>query len=315
MSSTPASLMTIYFELGKVRLSMLVLFTTFAGYLSAQGLSLDVMHMAATLIGTALAAVGANGLNQVLERDRDALMERTKNRPLPTGKIGPVHAAVSSGLTALLGCALLWWRVGPVPAVLALSTVVLYVGIYTPLKPVTTFNTLVGSLVGAIPPMIGWSAVTGGLERGALLLGLLLFIWQVPHFLSLAWLYREDYRRGGYQMMSLLDDGGDVNFRLMMIYAWVLLPLGMLMSLAGLAGSVFAVGSLIMGGFWLWLGIRCYHDRNPVNTRRVFLGSVMYLPLLLILMIVDRGDDPVGAGVSAPEPPAVVLNLDTETDQ
>jgi len=307
--------MTIYFELGKIRLSALVLFTTFAGYLSAQGLGLDFVHMITTLLGTGLAAVGANGLNQVFERDRDALMERTKDRPLPTGRISLRHAAASSAATALVGCLLLWWRIGSLPAVLALGTVVLYVGVYTPLKPRSTMNTLVGSVVGAIPPMIGWSAVTGGLERGAWLLGLLLFVWQVPHFLSLAWLYRDDYRRGGYKMMSLLDDSGDVNFRLMMIYAWVLLPLGLLMSLAGLAGPVFAVGSLVLGSVWLWQGIRCYRDRNPVNTRRVFLGSVMYLPLLLILMIADRGDDPVGHTESDPAPVAVVLDLVVEADR
>lgn len=297
MSLAPSSLMTIYFELGKVRLSMLVVITTLAGYLVAHGGGLDPLHLAAVLLGTGLCAVGANGLNQVIERDRDALMERTRLRPLPAGLIGPVHAAVSSTVTAAAGVALLAWRAGPLPAVLALGTVVLYVGAYTPLKPRSTLNTLVGSVVGAIPPMIGWSAVTGGLEAGAWLLFLLLFVWQVPHFLALAWLYRDDYRRGGYRMVSLRDDGGDVAFRLMMIYAWVLLPLGLLMALAGLAGVWFAAGSLVLGGAWLWQGIRCYRDRTRLNARRVFLGSVMYLPLLLALMVADRGEDPTGRGM------------------
>lgn len=309
MSVAPSSLMTIYFELGKVRLSMLVLLTTLAGYLTAHGGGVRPLHLAAVLLGTGLAAVGANGLNQVLERERDALMERTRERPLPAGKIGPVHAAASSAVTALAGVALLSWRAGPLPAALALGTVLLYVGAYTPLKPRSTLNTLVGSVVGAIPPMIGWSAVTGGLEPGAWLLGLLLFVWQVPHFLSLAWLYRDDYRRGGYRMVSLLDDGGDVNFRLMMIYAWVLLPLGLLMALAGLAGPVFAVGSVLLGGAWLWQGIRCYRDRSRLNARRVFLGSVMYLPLLLALMVADRGEDPTGRD-RAPGPLTVVAEAE-----
>lgn len=299
MSTAPSSLMTIYFELGKVRLSLLVLLTTLAGYLTAHGGGIEPLHLAAVLLGTGLAAVGANGLNQVIERDRDALMERTRGRPLPAGLIGPVHAATSSAATALAGTALLAWRAGPLPAALALGTVVLYVGAYTPLKPRSTLNTLVGAVVGAIPPMIGWSAVTGGLEGGAWLLGLLLFVWQVPHFLSLAWLYRDDYRRGGYRMLSLRDDGGDVAFRLMMIYGWVLLPLGLLMALAGLAGAWFAAGSLLLGGAWLWQGIRCYRDRSRLNARRVFLGSVMYLPLLLALMVADRGEDPTGRGPDA----------------
>jgi len=299
MSTAPSSLMTIYFELGKVRLSLLVLLTTLAGYLTAHGGGFEPLHLAAVLLGTGLAAVGANGLNQVIERDRDALMERTRGRPLPAGLIGPVHAAVSSAATALAGTALLAWRAGPLPAALALGTVVLYVGAYTPLKPRSTLNTLVGAVVGAIPPMIGWSAVTGGLEGGAWLLGLLLFVWQVPHFLALAWLYRDDYRRGGYRMLSLRDDGGDVAFRLMMIYGWVLLPLGLLMALAGLAGAWFAAGSLLLGGAWLGLEIRCYRDRSRLNARRVFLGSVMYLPLLLALMVADRGEDPTGRGTDA----------------
>ncbi len=283
---SPATWISIYLELGKARLSSLVLITTLAGYLAAPRDGFDPVHMVVTLVGTALAAVGANGLNQVIERDRDALMERTRERPLPSGRMGVVHALASSAITALVGCGILLLWSGTLPAVLALFTVVLYAGVYTPLKVRSNLNTLVGSVVGAIPPMIGWSAVTGGMETGGWLLALLLFVWQVPHFLSLAWLYREDYRRGGYRMVSLDDPAGDATFRLMMIYSWVLLPLGLVMALAGLGGTVFAAGSVVLGAAWLWQGIRCYRDRSHANTRRVFLGSVMYLPLFLILLVV-----------------------------
>lgn len=283
---TPATWISTYLELGKARLSSLVLITTLAGYLGARGEAFHWVHLLATLGGTALAALGANGLNQVIERDRDALMERTRERPLPSRRMGVTHAAAASTTIALVGCLVLWRWSGVLPALLAAGTVVLYVAVYTPLKPRSNLNTMVGSVVGAIPPMIGWSAVTGGIETGGWLLGLLLFVWQIPHFLSLAWLYREDYRRGGYRMVSVDDPNGDATFRLMMIYAWVLLPLGLVMSFAGLAGSIFAAGSVLLGAAWLWQGIRCYRDRSQVNTRRVFLGSVMYLPLLLTLMVV-----------------------------
>ena len=282
---TPATWISIYLELGKARLSSLVLITTLAGYLAARGASLDWVHMIVTPAGPALAAVGANGLNQVIERDRDALMERTRERPLPSGRMGVTHAAVASLVTALVGCAVLWVWVGQLPALLAAGTVALYAGVYTPMKPRSNLNTMVGAVVGAIPPVIGWSAVTGGVETGGWLLGLLLFVWQIPHFLSLAWLYREDYRRGGYKMVSVEDPDGDATFRLMMIYAWLLLPLGLVMAYAGMAGSIFAAGSVLLGAAWLWQGVRCYRNRTQVNTRRVFLGSVMYLPLLLILLV------------------------------
>jgi len=282
---TPATWISIYLELGKARLSSLVLITTLAGYLAAPRGAFDWAHMLVTLGGTAMAALGANGLNLVLERDRDALMERTRERPLPSGRMGAAHAVAVSALTALVGCLVLARWSGVLPALLAAGTVLLYVVVYTPLKPRSNLNTMAGAVVGAIPPLIGWSAVTGGIETGGWLLGLLLFIWQIPHFLSLAWLYRDDYRRGGYKMVSVDDPEGDSTFRLMMIYAWVLLPLGLVMSVAGMAGAIFAAGSVLLGGAWLWQGIRCYRDRSRVNTRRVFLGSVMYLPLLLALLV------------------------------
>ena len=183
---TPATWISIYLELGKARLSSLVLITTLAGYLAAPGDGFSWTRMLVTLGGTALAALGANGLNQVLERDRDALMERTRARPLPSGRMSVAHAVVAASLTALAGCLVLALWVGALPALLAAGTVALYVGVYTPLKPRSNLNTMVGAVVGAVPPLIGWSAVTGGVETGGWLLGLLLFIWQIPHFLSLA---------------------------------------------------------------------------------------------------------------------------------
>ncbi|MBK7701526.1 MAG: protoheme IX farnesyltransferase [bacterium] len=275
-------------ELGKARLSALVVVTTLAGYLMAARPVPGWGHLAATLLGTALCAFGANGFNQVLERDRDALMLRTRERPLPSGRVGVRAAALWSGAVVLLGAGLLLALVNAAAAALALGTVLLYVLVYTPLKPISTLNTLAGAICGAIPPLIGWSAVTGGVQGGGWWLALLLFVWQVPHFLSLAWLYRDDYRRAGFKMLPLQDPRGDRTFRFLMLYAWVLLPLGLLATFMGLTGAVFAVGSLLLGGAWLWLGMRCYRDRSSLNARRVFLGSVVYLPLVLGLMVADR---------------------------
>ncbi len=275
-------------ELGKARLGLLVLMSTLAGYLMAARPLPGWGHLAVTLLGTMLCILGANGFNQVLERDRDALMVRTQGRPLPSGRIGVRAAAVWSGAVVLLGFGLLLALANTVAAVLALGTVLLYVLVYTPLKPRSNLNTLVGAVCGAIPPLIGWSAVTGGVQGGGWWLALLLFVWQVPHFLALAWLYRDDYRRAGFRMLSLQDPRGDRTFRLLMLYAWVLLPLGLVATFTGLTGAVFAVGSLLLGGAWLWLGVRCYRDRSRLNARRVFLGSVVYLPLVLGLMVADR---------------------------
>ena len=279
-------------ELGKARLSALVVVTTLAGYLMAARPLPGWGHLAATLLGTTLCAFGANGFNQVLERDRDALMVRTRERPLPAGRVGVRAAALWSGAVVALGTGLLLALVNAAAAALALGTVLLYVLVYTPLKPRSTLNTLAGAICGAIPPLIGWSAVTGGVfggdQGGGWWLALLLFVWQVPHFLSLAWLYRDDYRRAGFKMLPLQDPRGDRTFRFLMLYAWVLLPLGLLATFVGLTGAVFAVGSLLLGGAWLWLGMRCYRDRSSLNARRVFLGSVIYLPLVLGLMVADR---------------------------
>ena len=292
-------------ELGKARLSALVVVTTLAGYLMAARPVPGWGHLAATMLGTALCAFGANGFNQVLERDRDALMVRTRERPLPSGRVGVRAAALWSGAVVLLGAGLLLALVNAAAAALALGTVLLYVLVYTPLKPRSTLNTLAGAICGAIPPLIGWSAVTGGVQGGGWWLALLLFVWQVPHFLSLAWLYRDDYRRAGFKMLPLQDPRGDRTFRFLMLYAWVLLPLGLLATFMGLTGAVFAVGSLLLGGAWLWLGVRCYRERSNLNARRVFLGSVVYLPLVLGLMVADRAparEEPAAAVVEVAPP-------------
>jgi protoheme IX farnesyltransferase len=239
------------------------------------------------LVGTALTALGANALNQLLERERDRRMERTKRRPLPAGRITARQAFGFGVAAALAGTAVLAVGVGGLPAALAFGTVVVYVLIYTPLKTMSSLNTVVGAVTGAIPPLIGWSAAAGRLELGAWLLGALLFVWQVPHFFALAWLYRVDYARAGFRMLPVLDPSGHLTFRVLIVFALLLLPLGLVMVLAGVAGPWFALGSMILGGVWVTVGARLLRSGSDRDARRTFVASLLYLPLALALMVTD----------------------------
>jgi protoheme IX farnesyltransferase len=279
----------IYLELSKARLCGMVVLTTLVGYLvAAPRIALDV-RLVATLLGTYLAALGANALNQWLERDADALMERTRHRPLPARRLSP-RAAVMWGLAASVsGPGLLLVTVGTLPALLAAGTVLLYVLVYMPLKRISTLNTVVGAVCGAIPPLIGWSAATGSVALGGWLLFVILFLWQMPHFLSLAWLYREDYARGGFVMLPVADPGGRLTFQVTLIFALMLLPVTLTVFMAGVAGPWFAVGATTLGLLWSASCVRLLLRGRRLDARRVFVASLAYLPLALGLMVADRG--------------------------
>lgn len=280
---------SIYLELGKARLSAMVVVTAIAGFFLA---SPDVWDGALFLwvtLGTACAALGANSLNQWWEIPRDSWMERTCRRPLPAGQISSMHALGWAMVISGIGIFLLATQVNGLTAGLAALNIFLYVLIYTPLKAHSALCTIVGAVCGAIPPMMGWTAVTGRLEYGAWLLGATLFIWQIPHFMALAWMYREDYARGGFRMLPLTDRDGRMTCNITLIYSLALLPLGLAYYLGGLTGYLFLIGSFILGAGFVWLSLRLYLDRNDNNARRLFLASIFYLPLLLSLMIADRG--------------------------
>jgi heme o synthase len=277
-----------FLELSKARLTGMVLITTAVGYLLATS-RVDLVVLAATVAGTALTAFGANALNQYRERDTDALMERTRLRPLPGGRLAPATALLYGVGAGVFGSFVLLAFSGPLPAVLAVITILLYVLVYTPLKRRSTLNTLVGAVCGAIPPLIGWTAATGRLELGAWLLFALLFVWQMPHFLALAWLYRADYARGGLRMLPVSDPEGRLTFPVTVVFALLHLPLGLLVTLTGVAGPWFALGSLVLGAAWVWQGLRLYRSHSDRDARRVFYASLIYLPLALFLMVADPG--------------------------
>lgn len=279
----------IYLELAKARLSGLVLLTTLVGAVLASQEGTWSWRLLWTMAGTGLAAAGANALNQWWEREPDARMARTRQRPLPAGRLQPVWALFWGLASATAGVGVLAWLVNLLAAGLALSVVLLYTLVYTPLKRRSSFSTLVGAVCGAIPPLIGWAASASRLETGAWLLAALLFVWQMPHFFALGWLYRQDYELGGYKMLPVVDSRGDLTCRVLLMFAMVLVPLGLTVTLAGVAGPIFGLGSALLGLVWLATGYRLYRQRTDVNARRVFLGSLVYLPLVLVLMVADRG--------------------------
>lgn len=278
----------VLLELSKARLSALVLLTTLVGYMLAARGGASLGHVIGTLVGTALAAFGANALNQCIEADRDARMNRTRNRPLPSGRLSPRWAWSYAVAVAAAGPAILAALVGPIPALLAAVCELIYVFAYTPLKVRTPLNTLVGAVCGAIPPMIGWSAATGGLELGAWVLAATLFFWQIPHFLALAWLYREDYLAGGFRMLPAVDRDGRLTAGAALLYSLGLLATSLLLRPLHIVGSYYVVGAVLLGlllvGGSLWLYVR----RSRMVARRLFLASVVYLPLLLGLMVFDH---------------------------
>lgn len=278
-------------DLTKMRLNLLVLVTTAVGYALGRFGAPDVdwTRLGLTLVGTGFAAASAAILNQVIEHVRDARMHRTRGRPVASGRLSRTVTFIAGVVTGYAGFALLVGTVNNLAGGLALLNIVIYVAIYTPLKPRSTLNTLLGAVCGAIPPMIGWAAATGGLETGAWIVGALLFVWQLPHFFALAWLYREDYRRGGHKMLPVLDVDGRLTGQVMTSTAALLVPVGLFVTLFGVAGWWSAAASVVFG---LWFTFRCFQFwRRPDDTRAraAFLTSLAYLPLVLGVMVLDRG--------------------------
>lgn len=277
-----------YLILTKVRITALVLVTTAAGFLLASSARVDPALLVWTLLGTGLAASGAAALNQFLERDADARMRRTAGRPIPAGRMTPARGlAVGIGLS-VAGVAVLVLFVNVLTGLLALATVLLYVGVYTPLKRMTPLNTIIGAIPGAIPPVMGWTAVTGEAGLPAWVLFAILFLWQLPHFLAIAWIFRDDYRLGGFPMLPVLDPDGEATGRQVALYCAALVPVSLIPTFLGLAGPIYFFGALLLGLAFLGAGLMMAVRRQGKEARRVLLASVTYLPLLLALMVADR---------------------------
>jgi heme o synthase len=278
-----------YVSLTKPRVAVLVLFTVGAGALLAGGVSVPLLTVFHAVLGTALVAGGASALNQLIERRSDARMPRTVNRPLPASRLQPLEVLIFGLLLGVGGVAYLALTLDrPLAALLAAVTFVLYVGVYTPLKPVTTLNTLVGAIPGAMPPVIGWAAVRGQVGDEAVILFFILFLWQVPHFLAIAWIYREEYASAGLCMLPVLDRDGDRTGRRMLTYCLSLIPVSLgPVLLEHPPGWLFLIGGLLLGLGYLASAWRFWRERSMLQARNVLRASLIYLPALLLLLILD----------------------------
>ena len=280
-------ILTDYLVLLKPRITALVLVTTALGFfLGAHTLRMWSVLLW-TLIGTALSCGGSSVLNMYLERDVDRLMHRTKRRPIPAGRVPAAHALAFGVICILLGVATLVLKVNLLCGFFALLTAFLYVLVYTPLKRQTWLNTFIGAIPGALPPVGGWAAATNGAELGAWILFAILFIWQHPHFYAIAWMYREDYGRAGLKMLPVIEPDGESTFRQVMIYSALLIPVSVLPYFLGMSGVVYLVGTIILGLFLLFVGLDVSRSRSIADAKRLLRASVIYLPLLLILIVAD----------------------------
>jgi heme o synthase len=276
-----------YASLTKPRIALMVLVTVAIGFLLGAPGAVSPVRLLLTLLGTGLVAGGASAWNMILERDRDARMRRTANRPLPSGRLSLLEA-VSFGTTiTIAGLVILFSCVNGLSAGVAATTFVLYVGLYTPLKAVTTLNTAIGAIPGALPPVIGWAASTGRLGVEPWALFLIMFLWQFPHFLAIAWIYREDYARGGHKMLPSVDPDGSMTGRQSLWHAFLLLPAGLIPAYIGLGGLWYFAGALALGLFYLYFAARFWLDVNDRSARRLLRASFLYLPLVLLLLLLD----------------------------
>lgn len=279
-----------YIELTKPRVTLLVLVTTLVGFYLATSGPLKYLALFHTLLGTALAAAGSATLNQFLERVPDKRMRRTENRPLPAGRLEPGRALWFGLFLSLSGLVYLVLLVNWLASLLTLLVLISYLFLYTPLKQKTSLCTMIGAIPGAIPPMIGWAGARGHLGMEAWTLFLIMFLWQFPHFLSIAWLYREDYERGGYRMLPLQDETGFITGQQILVYTLALVPVSLLPTVLGTTGWIYLAGAIALGLFFLHYGYRAAQSRTTRDARRLLKASVVYLPALLILMVLDKAN-------------------------
>jgi protoheme IX farnesyltransferase len=271
--------------LAKPELTFLSVLTALGGAFLAQGSFLALLH---AFLGTIMVGGGAGALNMYLEREFDIFMKRTARRPVPAGRVAPREAAGFGIALSLLGVGHLWFWTTPLAALLAVLTLVTYLFLYTPLKRLTPFATIVGAFPGALPPLIGWTAVRGEISLEALSLFAILFFWQMPHFLSLAWIYRKDYERGGFRMMTVVDPTGRVTGRQILVYTIALIPASLLPTYAGLLGPAYFVAAGCLSLVFLAAAIPMFRHPTKHSAKRLFYASLAYLPTLMLCMVLDR---------------------------
>jgi protoheme IX farnesyltransferase len=275
-------------ELVKARLTMLVLLTTAVGYYVGAPDPVNFVGLFHVVFGTAAAAAGAAALNQWWERKVDALMQRTKTRPVPSGRMAPLQALVVGAVLSIFGVVYLVIRCNTLTALLAAATIIIYIFAYTPLKRISTFNTLVGAIPGAIPPVIGWAAARGSIGAGAWSLFAILMLWQLPHFFAIAWMYREDYSRAGFQMISGDDRTGERSASQSVFFSILLLIVVGLPAFVGIVTLVYVPIAIALSGAFVAVAMRFLRIHTPAAARTLFLASIIYLPLLLAALVLTK---------------------------
>jgi len=280
--------LTAYAELTKPRITFLIVLTAASGFALASPGRVDYAALFSAMVGIALLSSGIATLNQYMERDLDALMRRTADRPLPSGKLLPWEALLFGAGVTVLAEIYLAVLVNPLSAVLGLTVIAGYLFAYTPLKTKTTLSTMVGAFPGAVPPLIGWAAARGSISIEAWVLFAILFLWQFPHFLAIAWMYREDYARAKILMLPVVEPDGRVTAQQIVVYTLMLLPISLLPTVLGISGKVYLYGAVILGLLFLYSSVRAALSKSRQEARRLLLASVIYLPLLFILMVINR---------------------------
>jgi protoheme IX farnesyltransferase len=283
-----AGKLAAYSELTKPRITFLVSLTAVAGFCMGSAEGIDYLRLLNMSIGIALLSSGLSTLNQYIERDLDGLMRRTKGRPLPTGKLSPVEAAMFGISLSIIATAYLAIFINPLSALLGLATLVGYLFVYTPLKTKTTLSTAFGAFPGAMPPLIGWVAARGQIGVEAWILFAILFLWQFPHFLAIAWMYRDDYARAGIKMLPVVEPEGRVTGQQIITYTLLLIPVSLLPVAVGIAGPVYLVGAAVLGLGFLFFSAKAALVRTTLQARKLLLASVLYLPALFALMVLNR---------------------------
>ena len=278
----------VYADLCKARLTLLVLLTTLVGFYIGWRGPMNYLLMLNAIFGTALVASGASALNQLLEREHDAKMRRTKNRPLPSGRLQPTTVMVFGGVCSCAGLLYLALAVNLTTSVIGAVSLVSYLFIYTPLKRVTWLNTAVGAIPGALPPLMGWTAARGELNREGWVLFAILAFWQLPHFFAIAWMYREEYAKAGFVMLPSIDPDGHRTARQALSHTLLLLPVSLCPFVFQMTGKFYLAGALILGFAFLWFAIQFSRDLTVARARQLFFFSILYLPLLLTVMVLDK---------------------------
>ncbi len=277
-----------FVELTKPRIAFMLVLTSAAGfYLGTTG-SFDFPLFFNAMIGIATLAFGVATLNQYIERKTDALMDRTKDRPIPSQRLTPLEGLVFGVAQCVVAEVYLYFLVNPLTAALGLSVIVGYVFLYTPLKTRTSASTAIGAIPGAMPPLMGWTAASGEMTIGALALFLLLFLWQFPHFLAIAWMYREQYAKAGILMLPVVEPEGRITARQIVLFSIMLLPVSLAPFFLGFAGMLYLIGAILLGMWFLYQSIRTARAKTNIEARRLLMVSVTYLPLIFGLLVVDH---------------------------